>query len=162
MNIVEQSSLFGHCPKVTELFPDHELLASRQLQSWKTWKTQYRFGRTFLRQWGILPSDTGRVWSLTIFLFAYLWGNGQQLFFFTTNCIQIRKGYLSMLLALDTTSIFERCMEYLQDFWICLCVSGGLIEEKSKVWGVSLLLLLVFACQWLFLWKVPGSQVPLF
>lgn len=52
MNFIEQSSLFGHCPRVAELFPVHELLIARHLQLWKTWKTQSRFGRILLMKWG--------------------------------------------------------------------------------------------------------------
>lgn len=72
MNLVEQSSLFGHCPKVAELFPVHELLISRHLQLWKTWKTQNRFGRILLMKWEFTCRENRiKRWLQTIYVLEW-------------------------------------------------------------------------------------------
>lgn len=146
---------------MTELFPDHELLALRQLQLWKTWKTQNGFCGTLLTIGGILPSDIGRVWSPSkhpvFFLLAFLEAMGSSFF-----------SFLQMLrLGRDVPASFYQWTQYhfledvqdLQDLWTCpqpLCawrpVEGE--QQGSRECASCLHLLIDFV-------KMPGSLVPL-
>lgn len=148
---------------MAELFPVHELLASIQLQLWKTWKTQSAFDRILLMQWGVLPSDIGRVCipkNPFPILFGFLDVMGGSFFF-----------YFLQTFGRDVLCLHVFASGHSNPFWRMFGVPEGLLWlasafvrpegcQSGKVRLKELCLLLLGDTPFLLtcLWKGPGSR----